>query len=176
MGPKKGVSAVAAARLQGWALLLSAHTNELEFRATTLHSNADALSVTLAREYYLQQLDCLPVTSQEIRKANEQDPMRSEVHLYLLRGWPAQVDANLRSHHSKLAELSVEAGCLMWGGREIIPKALTMKVLEELDREHMGVAKMKASMCGGEVSLTTWKHWQSLVPNVLPLSNHQPLH
>ena len=80
LGPKNGVSAVAAARLQRWALLLSAYTYELEFRATTLHSNADALSrlplpgkpreaVSETKLYYLQQLNCLPVTSQEIRKA-----------------------------------------------------------------------------------------------------------
>ena len=47
LGPKKGVSAVAAARLQRRALLLSAYTYELEFRATALHSNADALSQLL---------------------------------------------------------------------------------------------------------------------------------
>ena len=155
LGPKKGVSAVAAARLQRWALLLSAYTYELEFRATALHSNADALSrlplpgkpreaVSETKLYYLQQLDCLPVTSQEIQKATERGPILNKVHSYLLRGWPAQLDAILRMYHSKLAELSVEAGCMMWGGRVIIPKALTRKVLEELHREHMGVAKMKS--------------------------------
>ena len=155
LGPKKGVSAVAAARLQRWALLLSAYTYELEFGATALHSNADALSrlplpgkpreaVSETKLYYLQQLDCLPVTSQEIRKATERDPILTKVHSYLLRGWPAQLDAILRVYHSKRAELSVEAGCVMWGGRVIIPKALTRKVLEELHHEHMGVAKMKS--------------------------------
>jgi len=125
---------------------------ELEFRVTTLH-NADALSrlhlpgkprKAVSETYYLQQLDCLPVTSQEIWKATEWDPMLSNIHSYLLRGWPAQINANLRVYHSKHVELSVEAGCLMWGGRVIIPKALTMKVLEELHREHMGVVKMKS--------------------------------
>ena len=155
LGPKKGVSAVAAARLQRWALLLSAYTYKLEFRATALHSNADALSrlplpgkpreaVSKTKLYYLQQLDCLPVNSQETQKATERDPILSKVHSYLLRDWPAQLDAILRVYHSKLAELSVEAGCVVWVGRMIIPKALTMKVLEELHHEHMGVAKMKS--------------------------------
>ena len=124
LGPKKGVSAVAAARLQRWALLLSAYTYKLEFRATALHSNADALSrlplpgkpreaVSKTKLYYLQQLDCLPVNSQETQKATERDPILSKVHSYLLRDWPAQLDAILRVYHSKLAELSVEAGCVV---------------------------------------------------------------
>jgi hypothetical protein len=44
LGPKKGVSSVAAARLQRWSLLLSAYHYDLEFRSTTAHGNADALS------------------------------------------------------------------------------------------------------------------------------------
>ena len=58
----------------------------------------------------------------------------------------------------------------------IIPKALTMKVLEDLHREHMGVAKMQGAMCGGQASPRTWKPWQRLVPNVLPVSKHLLLH
>ena len=86
----------------------------------------------------------MPVTSKEIWKATERDTILTKVHSYVLRGWPTQLDAILRVYHSKLAELSVEDVCVMWGGRVIIPKALTSKVLEELHREHMGVAKMKS--------------------------------
>ena len=41
LGPKKGVPSLAAARLQRWALLLSAYNYELEFKPTEQHSNAD---------------------------------------------------------------------------------------------------------------------------------------
>ena len=43
LGPKKGIPAVVAARLQRWALLLAAY-NYIEFRSTTDHGSADALS------------------------------------------------------------------------------------------------------------------------------------
>ena len=43
-GPRKGVPAVAAARLQRWSLLLSAYNYDIEFRPTAAHGNADALS------------------------------------------------------------------------------------------------------------------------------------
>ena len=44
LGPKKGISSVAAARLQRWEILLSGYHYDIEFRATTAHANADALS------------------------------------------------------------------------------------------------------------------------------------
>ena len=42
-GPKKGVPPLAAARLQRWALLLSAFRYKIEFRPTLAHANADGL-------------------------------------------------------------------------------------------------------------------------------------
>ena len=50
----------------------------------------------------------------------------------------------LQVYHSKQAELSVERGCLLWGGRVIIPHSLKQKILTELHREHLGCSKMKA--------------------------------
>ena len=43
-GTKKGIPAMAAARLQRWAILLSAYQYEVEFRPTGKHGNADGLS------------------------------------------------------------------------------------------------------------------------------------
>ena len=43
-GHKKGAPAVAAARLQHWAMKLSAYSYQIEFRGTHEHANADALS------------------------------------------------------------------------------------------------------------------------------------
>ena len=44
LGPKHGVSALAAARLQRWAVQLSAYSYDIEFRPTAKHPNADTLS------------------------------------------------------------------------------------------------------------------------------------
>ena len=42
--PNKGIPSLAAARMQRWALLLSAYTYDISYRPTKLHANADALS------------------------------------------------------------------------------------------------------------------------------------
>ena len=42
-GANRGVPALAAARLQRWALQLSAYDYTIEFRSTAKHANADGL-------------------------------------------------------------------------------------------------------------------------------------
>ena len=44
LGPKTGVPSLAAARLQRWALLLSAYCYDIEYKPTREHSHADGLS------------------------------------------------------------------------------------------------------------------------------------
>ena len=44
LGPKTGIPSLAAARLQRWAVLLSAYTYDIKFRSTQNHANADGLS------------------------------------------------------------------------------------------------------------------------------------
>lgn len=89
-GPKKGVLSVAAARLQRWALLLTAYNYNIEFRSTTAHGNADALSrlplpttgsqvPSEIRLCNLRKIEVLPVTSVEIRTATQRDPILSKV-------------------------------------------------------------------------------------------------
>lgn len=44
LGPKKGIPTLSAARLQRWALILSAYQYDIIFRQTQDHANADGLS------------------------------------------------------------------------------------------------------------------------------------
>ena len=44
LGPKSAVPTLAAARMQRWALVLSAYDYDLEYRKSVEHLNADALS------------------------------------------------------------------------------------------------------------------------------------
>lgn len=55
----------------------------------------------------------LPLT-----KATKWDPILKKV-LSELQGWPLQVPQYLPVYLAKLAELSVEEGCLLWGGRVV---------------------------------------------------------
>ena len=155
LGPKKGVPSVAAARLQRWALLLAAYNYDIEFRSTVAHGNADALSRLPLPEggsggpsetqmCNVRQIQMLPVTSQQIRRATLRDPILGKVQSYVLKGWPAQVPKTLQTYHSKIPELSVEDGCLLWGGRVIVPGSLKEVIMAELHKEHMGISKMKA--------------------------------
>ena len=155
LGPKTGVPSMAAARLQRWALLLAAYDYDIEFRATSAHCNADALSrlplpmegpqvPSETRLCNIRRIESLPVTSTEIRRAMQRDPTLSKVKLYILSGWPMEVPKALKTYHSKIAELSVEDGCLLWGGRVIIPPPLREKIKAKLHKEHLGISKMKA--------------------------------
>ena len=155
LGPKKGVPAVAAARLQRWALLLAAYNYDIEFRSTTAHGNADALSrlplpeessraPSETRLCNLRKIEALPVTSQQIKVATQRDPVLSKIKSYVLKGWPNQVPKSLQAYRSKIAELMVEEGCLLWGGRVVIPQSLKDVIKAELHKEHLGISKMKA--------------------------------
>ena len=44
LGPKSQISPLAAARLQRWALILTAYNYDIQFRPSDKHGNADGLS------------------------------------------------------------------------------------------------------------------------------------
>ena len=100
LGPKKGVPSLAAARLQRWAVLLSAYTYDMEFKPTAAHGNADGLSrLPLPSEsseteadtiFNIAQLDSLPVTSIQVRQATRSDPILSKVLEYTKNSWKFQ--------------------------------------------------------------------------------------
>ena len=85
LGPKSDIPTLAAARLQRWAILLSAYQYEIKYRSTLKHANADCLS----RLPYLDkskseesdevklisslQIGSLPLTADHIRKAIRAD-------------------------------------------------------------------------------------------------------
>ena len=99
LGPKRGVPPIAAARLQRWALKLSAYSYEIEFRSTDKHANADGLSrlplncvspIAYTSEpsvFNLQQIESLPVTASKysvVCSAMSQEAGRmTQEHLWL---------------------------------------------------------------------------------------------
>ena len=156
LGPKKGVPSLAAARLQRWALLLSAYSYEIEFRSTHEHGNADGLSrlplesemsvesPTTASVFNLAQIESLPLTHKAVCDATRKDPLLSKVHQYTLKGWPTEVPEALKPYSTRRQELTVEGDCLLWGMRVILPKKLQGAMLQELHAEHPGASRMKA--------------------------------
>ena len=157
LGPKTGVPPLAAARLQRWALLLSAYEYDLEFRPTAQHANADGLSrlplsviadagtaTSDSDVFNVGQIEALPVTAMQLRKVTRQDPILSKVVTFTRNGWPSIVPENLRPYWTRRNELTVEGDCLMWGIRVVVPAKLQEHVLQELHKEHPGASRMKA--------------------------------
>ena len=167
LGPKKGISPLAAARLQCWALILSAYTFQIEYKPTQAHANADGLSrlpmpmsdsmftpSSPFQEVYLldpdmfniRQMEALPVTSEQLRNATRKDPVLSRVVDYTKRGWlPAhQLPEVLRPYSNWRNEITLVNDCVMWGVRDIVPKKLQDLILLELHRSHPGIGRMKA--------------------------------
>ena len=81
MGPKKGITSLAAAWLQRWTILLSVYEYTIQYKSTTYHGNADSLSrlplsstlpnldAQCATTFNIAQVQALPVTFGEIQKA-----------------------------------------------------------------------------------------------------------
>ena len=97
LGPKNGIPPMAAARLQRWALLLSAYNYSIEFKPTQQHANADGLSrlplgnrqpPSTCSAFVVGQIQALPVSSERLETATRQDPLLSRVHQYIQEGWP----------------------------------------------------------------------------------------
>ena len=153
-GPTKAIPPLAAARLQRWAIILSAYKYNIEFRPTGQHANADSLSRLPLRvtEHFrdetavfnLAQVDALPVTAVQVANGTKKDPLLSQVYRYTQAGWPKEVDSVLLPYWNRRTELAVEGGCLLWGIRVIIPQKLRDTVLRELHRDHPGMVRMKA--------------------------------
>ena len=156
LGPKQGIPALAAARMQRWALLLAAYTYDICFRPTQSHGNADALSRLPVKAkqttgnpadptvFNITQLQVLPISAADLMAATRSDPILSKVLRYLRKGWPEQIPDALLPYWRKRNELTLEEDSILWGIRVVVPKKLRERVLDELHLSHPGVVRMKA--------------------------------
>ena len=155
LGPKKGIPSLAAARLQRWALLLSAYDYVIQYKSTNDHCNADGLSrlplpgtdQPSGREvsiFNVGQAQALPVTFRDIQTATRQDKVLGKVLTYVQTGWPTSIPESLKPYQNRQHEIGTENGCLMWGMRVIVPEKLRAKVLKSLHENHPGITRMKA--------------------------------
>ena len=154
LGPKKGIPPLAAARLQRWAVLLSAYTYDIRYKSTVAHSNADGLSrlplpidmkegeSQKASLYFVSRMECLPVTVAQMQQATHTDPCLSKVLRFVQR--PSTVPEFAKPFSNRRSELSVEEGCVLWGIHVLVPKKLQGRVLDELHSNHLGMSQMKS--------------------------------
>ena len=153
--PKSAIPTLAAARMQRWALVLSAYDYEIEFKRSEDHANCDALSrlphedSTVGSEGVVYSVsvidDDFPITAEDIGKATLVDPVLGKVHQFVMSGWPEGCpDETLKPYHNRRNELSCEQDCVVWGSRVIIPPIFRAKMLGQLHWEHPGICGMKA--------------------------------
>ena len=139
-----------------YALYLAGFDYKIEYKSTSQHGNADALSrlplegrqskqkVDLAEVFQISQIEMLPVNPDMIRRETEKDPTLSQVLEHVRQGWSPVVAKGLEPFYRRKEELTVQDGCLMWGSRVIIPPKLQTQVLTELHKGHLGMVKIKA--------------------------------
>ena len=153
LGPKTGIRPMTAARLQRWALLLSAYSYEIEFKRTHDHANADGLSrlpqgdrqpPAIHSAFMIGQIQALPVTSERLETETRHDPILSQVHAFTRKGWPATTAEEFKPYRERQNELTTQGEVVLWGNRVVIPLKLRTRILEELHRSHPGITRMKA--------------------------------
>ena len=138
---------MALARIQRWALTLSAYDFVISYKPGEQHANADVLSRLPLPDaptsvptpgdtvFLMDALENSPVTVVNIKMWTNRDPLLSKVCDVVLQGWPNQCPSEevLKPFTHRKNELSVEDGCILWGNRVVVPAAGRARVMEELD-------------------------------------------
>ncbi|XP_018914448.2 uncharacterized protein [Bemisia tabaci] len=147
----KGIPVIASPRIQRWSVTLSAYNFTVEHRKATLLAAPDALSrLPLEQEQvkvinsYIEIMPDLPVTSSVVATATQEDPLLSQVHNFVLIGWPNSIeDKNLVPFFKIKEFLSLEEEVILFGDRAVIPSKLQKIVLNLLHKSHPGIVRMK---------------------------------
>ena len=150
------VPAMASARMQRWALLLSGYNYTINYKPGEAHANADSLSrlplpdapsqVPVPPETVLlmQGLDSSPVTFTQIKQWTAKDPLISKVLDFLLRGSYTPNAEEVKPYHKCWSELSIHQGCVLRGNRVVVPTEGRQRILELLHEGHQGSVRIKA--------------------------------
>ncbi|XP_049525093.1 uncharacterized protein K02A2.6-like [Dermacentor silvarum] len=153
--------ALAAARIQRWALYLGGFRYQLQYCPGKQLLNADALSRLPQRTSepklpegdppdYLLALagfDEGTVSVEELRQLTADDPSLSQVMRFTKNGWPScakSLNTNIAPFFDKKLELSLAHGLLYWGRRVVVPTKARRRVLYLLHETHQGSSAMKA--------------------------------
>ena len=145
---------MAAARMQRWALILSAYQYTIEHINGTANNCADCMSRlplsgqapdSAEKIHVVVQMDDMPITATQIAKESKCDKELSIVLKSIQHGhWPSDTAVALSPFHKRYTELSVLDGCILWGSRVVIPSAFRQSLLQELHTTHLGMSRMKS--------------------------------
>ena len=165
-----------AARLQRWALTLSAYNYQVEYRTGANNGNADALSrKPLVQNNVNSQenktnnvlaIETIPfnVSSDEMVKETHKDRILSVVYDCLLKGRELPQSAEFLPYARVKDQLNIDKECVLKANRFIVPDKLKDKVLQMIHSEQMGISKTKnlpGIMFGGPKCMKIPKPWSS---------------
>jgi Integrase zinc binding domain/Integrase core domain len=143
---------MAAARVQRWAMLLSAYRYTIKYRKGMEIGLPDYLSRNPDKESSqvpeviaaFREIDEVPLSHREIAKSTQVDPILSKVIQHLQHGWPEKPrDENLQPYYVRRNDFSVGDNCLLWGRRVVVPTVLRNEILKLLHSQHNGIVRMK---------------------------------
>ncbi|VDI39279.1 Hypothetical predicted protein [Mytilus galloprovincialis] len=153
----KPIPTMAASRIQRWALTLAAYEYTIVYKEGSLNGNADGLSRLPLKTniektptpgdtiLLMEHLATTPVDAKQIQKWTRKDTILSMVLRYILNGWPSKCPSeDIKPYYSRKNELCSQDGCILWGGRVIIPQPGREAMLNELHQGHPGITRMKS--------------------------------
>jgi len=157
LSESKPIPPMASARIQRWALTLSAYNYTFTYRPGSKLGHADAMSRLPLPEYptdipkptetilLTELLEDTPLCSDQISLWTARDPLMSQVLRYVQHGWPSDKPSEiLKPYCVRKNELSIQDGCLLWGSRVVIPNPGRNSVLNLLHEVHPGIVRMKS--------------------------------
>ncbi|KAL0148985.1 hypothetical protein M9458_055789 [Cirrhinus mrigala] len=84
------------------------------------------------------------ISLQELKEASEQDPVLSQLRVYILNGWPQEVPEGLAAFSRIKQELSCwNDTCVARGLCTVFPNTLHARVLAMAHEGHLGIVKLK---------------------------------
>ena len=141
------------ARIQHWAIILSAYAYQLEYREGSKNAKSRLPRPTKLEEVpipeenimLLEYLDQTPITYQEIARWTKKDKLLKQVLNYVNNGWPdkSPTTEEWRPYFNKRHEIGIMEECILWGRRVIVPIQGRKKLMEALHEGHPGIVRMK---------------------------------
>ncbi|XP_057674326.1 uncharacterized protein K02A2.6-like [Corythoichthys intestinalis] len=151
----RAIPQMASPRLQRWAITLGGYDYNIIYKAGKDHANADAFSrLALGvkesknedeeRVLMFEDLEGAAVNAKQIKRWTDKDPVLARVREFILRGWPRTMeDSSYDPYTRRKDELSTQDGCVLWGGRVVVPPPGRKTLLTQLHQGHPGITRMK---------------------------------
>lgn len=153
--PEKNNHAVAAARLQRWAIILSSYKYKIFYRPGSKMGNADMLSRLPLPENteikskidvnFINYSSQIPLDIESIKENVNNDRVLKTIYKYTMEGWRKSAnDSEIMPFQRQKNRIHTENGLLYYLNRIIIPKQLQKQIMKYLHENHMGMEKMKS--------------------------------